>query len=108
MKAWEQHQIVLAANLPYEAWSDARSVYLGIHLAQALAKALVTTGGTISDGANKHLALCVERIHKALVRLNPYLGRPKGSSLSWMTTINRRLLEPLGIRPRIPGPPISG
>jgi hypothetical protein len=105
MKAWEEHQHVLASYLSYEAWHNLRVAVRGVHWAHHLAVNALANE-TIGDTQTRLLAAYVQGTQMAQATLQPYLREPKGSLLSWMTTtINRRLLEPIGIRPRITGPP---
>jgi hypothetical protein len=90
LKAWEDHQHVLAAYLPYEAWSDVRSAIRGVHTTRLLSVSVRSAKiETIGDTQVELLAACVEDLQKAQASLQPYLREP-------------RLLKPLRIGPRIP------
>jgi hypothetical protein len=97
--AWEQHQHVLASYLPFEAFTDVweaiRTVRLTVSFAQAAR--LYYKTGNVDDSQRGRLAEYAERIRKGQASLQPYLREPR-----------RRLLQPLRIRPRVPGLPILG
>jgi hypothetical protein len=90
-KAWEEHQHVLASYLSYEAWCDVRMAIMARHFAHHLSiTALAAQHETIDDTFARMLADYVGDIQKGRASLNPYLY----------------LLDPLRLRPRIPGPSI--
>jgi hypothetical protein len=104
-KGWEEHQHVLASYLSYEAWRDVRSAMQAVRLAHL--RSASSLGPTMNETDISMLADIVKNVHKGRASLQPYLRKRKGSSLSWMTTtINRRLLKPLRIGPRIARPPV--
>ena len=90
-KAWEEHKHVLAAYLSDEAWNDVGGAMRSLHFAHHLSiTALAEQHETIGDTFARMLADYVEAIQKGRASLNPYLY----------------LLDPLRLRPRIPGPSI--
>jgi hypothetical protein len=96
MKAWEEHQHVLASYLPYEEWRAVRSAILMVRIATFLSvNARAAKTETLSDEDAQRLTTVIKDIQKGQAILRPYTRKPY-----------RRLLEPLRIRPLIPGPPV--